>query len=145
VTEQVRETETESSLEGWIAGMAFMLGLLYAPPGWMWGLLGLIVPSIVTIIAGRVLARMTWTPWRVFRAKRWIGGVFVAVCVSQVVENAHQTSHMECTQEVGGRDPECVEWTRVPGGDSEGALLWVALGALCCGGSPSPYATGHLG
>jgi hypothetical protein len=77
-----------------------------------------------------VLERMTWTPWRLFRAKQRVGGAFVVFCVWQAMSSARQTSHVECTHGTGGRDPECVEWTRVPGGDHTGVLMFMALGGF---------------
>jgi hypothetical protein len=121
-----------SSIVNLIVGAAFLIGLQYAPPGAIWGVLGLIVfPYLVYVIAKAVAARMTWTPWRLFRAKQNVGGLFVAFCVWQVAQKAQQTSHVDCVQGVGGRDPECVEWGRVAGGDLDalslvigGAVLW---------------------
>jgi hypothetical protein len=113
------------------AGIAFMLGMSYAPTGWIWGLLGLVVfPWVVWQIAAFLLARMTWTPLRVFQAKRRAAAVFIAFCVWQAFESAHQTSHVECAQETGGRDSDCVEWKRVRGGDAEVALMFMVLGGI---------------
>lgn len=131
VTSHDNSPEPYSSIVLLIGGTAFILGMQYAPAGWIWGALGLIVfPFLVGGIAKMVLERMTWTPWRVFRAKRWVGGAFVAFCVWQAMLSARQTSHVECTQETGGRDSECVEWTRVPGGDDKGVLMFMALGGF---------------
>jgi hypothetical protein len=140
VEADVTKTETASNtIETWAVCMAFVLGMTYSPTGVMWGLLGLCVfPSGVFLIAH--LACRAWTPEQVSRGKRWIGGVFIAFAVWQMAQNAQQTSHMVCTQETGGRDPDCVEWMRVPGGDSEGVLMWALLGGIMLWRIAQPFA-----
>jgi hypothetical protein len=92
VTAPDDKPEPYSSIKLLIVGAAFILGMQYAPSGWIWGLLGLIAfPLLVSAIAGMVFARMSWTPSRVFRAKRLAGSAFVALCAWQAALSAHET------------------------------------------------------
>ena len=93
------------------------------------GYLGVIgFPVLASAIAKMVLGRMSWTRWRLFRAKRRMGGVFVALCVWQAAVGARQMSHIECAQAASWHEGDCVEWRRLPGGDIDHVLLFMALG-----------------
>jgi hypothetical protein len=114
----------------------FLVGLRYAPSGEGWDLTALrvtmiiILPWMATVLAPLVLRRLAPTPQLMFNAKRMVGSVFVAFCFWETVQAAKQATDVTCVQGTGGRDPECVEWAEVPGGDVEAVMLFMSIGGV---------------
>jgi hypothetical protein len=110
---------------GVVGILLFFWGSRFLPAG-IWFL-----PTVaLLILATGVLLLRGWTSWHSY--PRGLGrvtrGVAAGVLIAIAFAHATQTTHRECIDGVGGRDPECFEYAEFDGPDMGGAAL-ALLGA----------------